>query len=135
MEIDLPHPPSLRVVGQFEGPVAIRKGLPIAYRQARRRARRSMLKKLAIIGFITLALGALTSTSHAFGGVTGTGLPSEEATSSVWASGELYVVQPGDTINSIALKFNSVHPAIAKRAIEGEIKSTVVLPGEHILVP
>jgi hypothetical protein len=51
---------------------------------------------------LLLGLVILAWPGHAFGGVTGAGLPSDLANSSVLASGMNYVVQPGDTVNSIA---------------------------------
>ena len=46
-----------------------------------------------------------------------------------------YVVQPGDTINSIAHDVNPTDPKEARSLLVGELGSTVVVPGEHVLIP
>jgi hypothetical protein len=46
-----------------------------------------------------------------------------------------YVVQSGDTINSIARDVNPIDPAQARSLLVHELGSTVVVPGEHVLIP
>ncbi len=72
---------------------------------------------------------------HAFGGENSVGLPTDLATSSVLSAGMDYVVQPGDTVSSIARLINPVTPVLARRALVRELGSTVVVPGEHVIVP
>jgi LysM repeat protein len=67
--------------------------------------------------------------------VTGAGLPTDLANSSVLASGMDYVVQPGDTLHSIAKSMNPVDPSLARNALVHQIDSSVVVPGEHIVIP
>jgi hypothetical protein len=83
-----------------------------------------------VTGLIILALPGA-----AFGGVTGAGLPGDLADSSVLASGMVYVVHGGDTVNSIARLMNPVDPSIARRDLVRELGSSVVVPGEHVLIP
>jgi predicted Zn-dependent protease len=47
----------------------------------------------------------------------------------------VYVVQPGDTVDSIARKLNPVDPALARHALIAELRSNAVVDGEHVLIP
>lgn len=86
---------------------------------------------------LTLLLGLviLAWPGHAFGGETGAGLPSDLANGSTLASGMNYVVQPGDTVNSIARMMNPVDPRVARADLVRELDSAVVVAGEHVLIP
>ena len=95
-----------------------------------RRRRRSLVAFALLLGLVILAWPG-----HAFGGETGAGLPGDLANSSVLASGMNYVVQPGDTVTSIARMMNPVDPKVARADLVRELDSTVVVPGEHVLIP
>jgi hypothetical protein len=84
---------------------------------------------------VLFGLVILAWPGHAFGGVTGAGLPDDLANSSVLASGMNYVVQPGDTVNSIARMMNPVDPKLARADLVRELDSSVVVPGERVLIP
>jgi hypothetical protein len=126
--------PRLRLVSiQVAEPLRI--GRPLAARRAARarmlrRRRRTLVALGLVIGLIILALPGA-----AFGGVTGAGLPGDLANSSVLASGMVYVVHPGDNVNSIAAMMNPVDPAAARRDLVRQLGSSVVVPGEHVLIP
>lgn len=127
------HAPYLRVVTST--PTPLRTGASLAQRRARRarmlaRRRRSLVGLALVVGLAILALPG-----HAFGGITGSGLPTDLANSSVVASGMQYVVQPGDTLDSIARVVNPIDPAQARRALVHELGSSVVVAGEHVLIP
>jgi hypothetical protein len=130
-EVELPR---LRLVSlQVAEPV--RTGRPLAARRAARarmlrRRRRTLVALGLAAGLIILALPGA-----AFGGVTGAGLSGDLADSSVLASGMVYVVHPGDSVNSIAELMNPVDPAVARRDLIRELGSSVVVPGEHVLIP
>ena len=47
----------------------------------------------------------------------------------------VYVVQPGDSLSSIARAVNPVDPAQARAALVHVLHSSVIVPGEHILIP
>ena len=50
--------------------------------------------------------------------------------------GSLYVVQPGDTLASIAHRINPAgDQAALVRALRTTVGSPVVVPGEHIVLP
>jgi len=61
--------------------------------------------------------------------------PSDLANSSCSASGMVYVVQPGDSLSSIARSVNPVDPGQARIDLVHELHSSVIVPGEHILIP
>jgi predicted Zn-dependent protease len=45
------------------------------------------------------------------------------------------VVEPGDSVNSIAQMMNPVEPKVARADLVRELDSSVVVPGERILIP
>ena len=47
----------------------------------------------------------------------------------------VYVVEPGDTVTSIATHVNPWQPSVARQALIRELGSSVVVPGEHVLIP
>jgi hypothetical protein len=126
--------PRLHLVPE-PGVAPLRIGRPLAERRAVRarmlQRRRRSLAALALAGALTF----LAWPGHALGGVNGAGLSTDLATSSTLASGEVYVVQSGDTVNSIARLMNPVDPAVARVALVHELGSPVVVPGEHVLIP
>jgi hypothetical protein len=94
------------------------------------RRRRTLVALALVAGLVILAWPG-----HAFGGTTGAGLPTDLANSSVLASGMVYVVQPGDSVSTIARLMNPIDPSLARTALVYELRSTVVVPGEHVLIP
>ena len=125
--------PHLRLVGETSLPW--RTGVSVTTRRLAR-ARRRRQRQAALLG-VAMAVGLvlLAWPGSAFGGTTGTGLPTDLATGTTLASGMVYVVQAGDSVNSIARLANPLDPALARRAIVRELHSSVVVPGEHVLLP
>jgi hypothetical protein len=125
--------PHLRVV--VTTPEPLRTGKPVSRRRiARERMmRRRRRSALALASVVTLVI--LAWPGHAFGGVTGSGALVDRADSSVLASGMVYVVRPGDTVDSIAKAVNPSNVAVARAAIVHELGSSVVVAGEHVLIP
>jgi hypothetical protein len=124
--------PYLRLV---RTPQIFRTGPSLAKRRAARarmmqRRRRTFVAVVLVLGLVILAWPG-----HAFGGETGAGLPTDLANSSVLASGMNYVVEPGDSVNSIAQMMNPVEPKVARADLVRELDSSVVVPGERILIP
>jgi hypothetical protein len=124
--------PYLRLVST---PEVFRTGPTLAKRRAARarmmkRRRRTLLALVLVLGLVILAWPG-----HAFGGETGAGLPTDLANSSVLASGMNYTVQPGDSLDSIARMINPVDPNVARVDLVRELDSSVVVPGERILIP
>ncbi len=127
--------PHLRLVSHEEIRRPIRHGAPVSERRyardlARRRRHRA-LAALVICGALTI----LAIPGHVFGAAGGVGLSNDLAGSSVLASGMDYVVQPGDTVNSIARDINPTNPAEARALLVHELGSSVVVVGEHVLIP
>jgi len=125
--------PYLRLVPLTPRP--LRHGPSLTQRRAARarlaRRRRRTLAGLALATALTI----LALPGHVFGATTGAGLSTDLAGSSVLASGMEYVVQPGDTVGSIARNINPVTPSLARSLLVRELGSSVVVPGEHVLIP
>jgi hypothetical protein len=94
------------------------------------RRRRSALAVLVLASLVLLAWPG-----HAFGGTNGVGLSTDLASSSTLSSGMVYVVQPGDTLATIARTLNPVNPSVARSALVAELHASVVISGEHVLIP
>ena len=100
------------------------------------RARMTRLRRRSLAGLaLVLSLGVLAMPGRSFGGVTDTGLPTDLATCGTLAPGSVYVVQPGDTLHSIARQVNPLDVVRAAKVLAGELGSTVVVAGEHVLIP
>lgn len=127
--------PHLRLVSYQEVSRPLRHGAPVRERRyARDLARRRRHRALAAL-VIAGALTVLAMPGHMFGAASGAGLSNDLASSSVLASGMEYVVQPGDTVNSIARDMNPTNPAEARTLLVHELGSSVVVVGEHVLIP
>ena len=131
-ELEERERPYLRLVST---PPVFRTGPSLANRRAARARMRKRRRRTLVAFALLTGLVILAWPGHAFGGETGAGLPSDLANSSVLASGMNYVVQPGDTVNSIARLMNPIDPKVAQVALVRELESAVVVPGEHVLVP
>jgi Tfp pilus assembly protein FimV len=83
---------------------------------------------LAIIGVLLVGPG------HAFGS-DAAGVPLAMSGQLALGSGQTYVVQPGDTLNSIAARVNPQNPAAARAALLRETFSPYVFTGEHLQIP
>jgi hypothetical protein len=124
--------PYLRLVST---PEVFRTGPSLVMRRAARARMMQRRRRTLLALALTLGLVILAWPGHAFGGETGGGLSGDLANSSVLASGMNYVVQPGDTIISIARMMNPVDPNVARTVLVHELDSSVVVPGERILIP
>jgi hypothetical protein len=128
-------PTYLRLVTETSQPRAYRQGPSLNERRIARAQTRTRRNRLAAGLVLALAIGILAVPGHIFGATTGAGLQSDLATSSTLASGMDYVVQPGDSLASIAQEVNPVDPAQARALLVRELGSQVVVPGEHVLIP
>lgn len=127
--------PYLRLVVAPRTRQPFRHGPTLTQRRAAR-ARTVQRRRRAVVGFVLLsALTILALPGHTFGATTGAGLSTDLANSSVLASGMDYVVQPGDTVDLIAKSVNPVDPSLARSLLVQELGSSVVVPGEHVLIP
>ena len=128
-------PSHLRLESDEATPRAFREGPSLAQRRRVRARLRQRRQRLGATLVLVGALSVLAVPGHVFGATTGAGLSSDLATSSVLASGMDYVVQPGDTITSIAREMNPTDPTEARSLLVAELGSSVVVPGEHVLIP
>ena len=127
--------PLLRLVANDSTSTVVRYGPTLQARRAMRarmmrRRRRTIVAAALVSGMVLLALPG-----HAFGGTTGAGLSGDLASSSVLASGMDYVVQPGDTVSSIAQLMNPVDPQLARTILVHQLDSNTVVVGEHVVIP
>lgn len=127
--------PYLRLVTAQNTPRSFRTGVPLAVRREARELRRKRRIRLYAGLVLAGALVILLMPGAAFGGVTGTGLSTDIASSAELASGMVYVVQPGDTLSSISKMVNPVSPQKARTVLVAQLGSSVVIAGEHILIP
>ena len=127
--------PYLRLVTAQNTPQSFRTGGPLAVRREARELRRKRRIRLYAGLVLAGALVILLMPGAAFGGVTGTGLSTDIASSAELASGMVYVVQPGDTLSSISKMVNPVSPQKARSVLVAQLGSSVVIAGEHILIP
>jgi hypothetical protein len=95
-----------------------------------KRRRRTIVVLALLAGLTILALPSV-----AFGGVAGDGLSSDLHNNASLAPGMVFVVQPGDTVNSIARMMNPGEPSEARADLVHELDSRVVVTGERVLIP
>ena len=125
----------LRLVAPQTEVTRYRTGPSVAQRRAvHTRARQRRQRALVALALMA-GLAVLSLPGHAFGGETGAGLPTDLANNTVLASGMDYVVQPGDTVVSIARLMNPLDPSRARSVLVRQLDSNVVVPGEHVLIP
>jgi LysM domain len=85
-------------------------------------------RRRVILGVVVLVLLVLLMLPiTALGGKTVAG--------STPTAGREYVVQSGDTLASIAARVGGGNVAGLERQLAGEVGSTVLVPGEHLLIP
>ncbi|MBW4029625.1 MAG: LysM peptidoglycan-binding domain-containing protein [Acidobacteria bacterium] len=125
----------LRVVPAAPTAPVYRVGPLVANRRAARARMKARRRRSALAALVVISLVLLAWPGHAFGGTNGVGLSTDLASSSTLSSGMVYVVQPGDTIASIARALNPVSPAMARKALVAELRSEDVVTGEHVLIP
>ncbi|MDE3043319.1 MAG: hypothetical protein KGJ10_00640 [Acidobacteriota bacterium] len=116
-------------------PVGVRRRPTLSERRSLRARRLRRRNRFLAGAALLVAVTVLALPGTSFGGVTDTGLPTDVATSAVLASGTVYLVQPGDSVNSIAQQVNPLNVAKARVALIRELGSDVVVPGEHVLIP
>ena len=130
-----PSRSTLRVVASLDRAPNYRVGPLVANRRAARARMKARRRRSTLAALVAVSLVVLAWPGHAFGGTNGVGLSTDLASSSTLSSGMVYVVQPGDTVSSIARELNPVSPSTARRALVAELQSQHVIVGEHVLIP
>ncbi len=127
--------PYLRLVTTRPTPQPFRHGPSLARRRAAR-VRATQRRRRVVVGLVLMsALTILALPGHVFGATNSSGLSSDLADSSVLAPGMDYVVQSGDSVSSIAKDVNPVDPSLVRAQLVHQLGSSVVVPGEHVLIP
>src|SRR5580700_593724 len=88
---------------------------------------RSQRWRIAFVAAAVIVFALLMLPLHALGGQTIAG--------SAPAAGQIYVVQSGDTLHSIAARADSGNVSGMTAELAKEAGSSVVVPGEHLLIP
>jgi len=112
-----------------------RRGVPVYVRRAARARMVRRRRRTIAIGVLAVVTVLLALPGHAFGGESNVGVPVDQSNGAQLAPGMVYVVQGNDTLASIAARVNPNSPSVAKTALKKELGSSVVVPGEHILIP
>jgi hypothetical protein len=113
----------------FPGPRVSRAAR--SHRGAARGVRRLLpgAATLALLGLLAMGVGALSRAET-------TGAPAAVGGAQPTAGGYEYVVRPGDTLFSIAERFDPAgNPLVLVTALESELGGTTIVPGERIFVP
>ena len=126
---------TLRVIHSSEVGRTHLVGPLVSSRRAARARMKARRRRSALVALLALSLVVLAWPGHAFGGTNGVGLSTDLASSSTLSSGMVYVVQKGDTIDTIARAVNPVNPTIARTMLVSELHSHDVVAGEHVLIP
>jgi hypothetical protein len=127
--------PKLRLVTLDTSATRWPVGDTLALRRASRARMLQRRRRTLVLFAGVCAVVVLAWPGAAFGGATGAGLPTDLASSSTLGSGIEYVVQPGDTVASIATLMNPLNPHAARSVLVRALHSSVVVTGEHILIP
>jgi hypothetical protein len=92
-------------------------------------------RRTIAVAVVAVALVMLAFPGLAFGSSNTSGLSIDLQTGSQLSAGMVYVVQPGDTVMTIAKQVNPVTPNVAYRALVHELHATSVVVGENVLIP
>ncbi len=98
---------------------------------------RTLARRRRTLGVVVavVALAMLAMPIRALGAVTLSGQATPDAVPGGLAPGSVYVVQPGDTDRSVAMRVNPAAAATIERQLVGVTGSTTLVPGEHLVIP
>jgi hypothetical protein len=109
--------------GAFYPQLSVVPDLPLRTGPSARVQRRRVILGFLVVGLLVLLMLPVT----ALGGKTvADGAPT---------AGQKYVVRSGDTLASIASRVGGGNVAGIERQLASETGSTVLVPGEHLLIP
>ncbi|HVX21599.1 MAG TPA: LysM peptidoglycan-binding domain-containing protein [Acidimicrobiales bacterium] len=105
---------------------------------ARRRSGTSARVRRRRLALGTLVVGLLVALAFPVSALGGRPVPASPATgTAASAGGTVYVVQPGDTLWSIASRADggSGDPRPLVEALAAQLGTTTVVPGQHVVIP
>lgn len=108
-------------------PGALARPVAVSVRVRRGRA--------AVAVSVLAAVVLLALPIHALGAVTVAGQATPDAAPAGLAPGSTIVVQPGDSIDSVAMRINPSDAVQLERSLANEVGSNTLVPGEHIVIP
>ena len=91
--------------------------------------------RAAVAVSVLAAVVLLALPIHALGAVTVAGQATPDAAPAGLAPGSTIVVQPGDSIDSVAMRINPSDAVQLERSLANEVGSNTLVPGEHIVIP
>ena len=121
----------LRLVPISYSTAHYRVSSPLAERRAKL-SRVLQRRRRVVVGLILAAILAILLASQPQSSTSNSGVLSH---SSALNAGQTYVVQGGETLSTIARLVNPEHPSIAYAALKKQVGSSVVIAGEHLLIP
>jgi hypothetical protein len=133
--LESPWPrPALRVVACPRTSPQVSRPLDVTLRRARRAALQRRRRTILVSGAVAALAVGLALPIGALGGAPA---PSPHPGTRPATAGEIvYVVQPGDTLWSIAARLDrGGNPRALAEALARETGSATVVPGERIVVP
>jgi hypothetical protein len=95
----------------------------------------SVRRRRVGLGVVLLSVVLLALPLRALGAVTVDGRPTPGAVPAGLAPGSVYVVQPGDTLRSIAAQVDPAAIGATARELATSTGASVVVPGEHVRIP
>lgn len=127
--------PVLRLVEPALPAYLTRTGRSVVERRNARRRARLLRRRAALVGVVLASIVVLLTPGTVFGSTAASGASVDVVAAGALTPGTLYVVHAGDTVERIARLVNPVNPELARRAIVHTIGSSIVTPGEHIVIP
>jgi hypothetical protein len=110
---------------------------PVALRRVSAVRAQTLARRRRTVGVVVVLVAAvlLAMPIRALGAVTVAGQSTPGAVPSGLAPGSVYVVQPGDSIHSIAERINPAERSTIERELATSLGSSTVVPGERVLIP
>jgi len=92
-------------------------------------------RRTVAVGVVLAAVVLLAMPLRALGAVTVDGRATPAGVAAGLAPGSIYVVQPGDSLRSIAVRVNPAALAVVEHELAASTGSSVLVPGEHVVIP
>ena len=113
----------------------LRHGEEVSRRRALRRSAQVRRRRVALAVLTVGLLTALALPVSVLGGSSPDNAATALPTAADGGSGVVYVVQPGDTLASVAARVAPGHAARMENLLARETGSRTLVPGQHVLLP